>query len=253
MILFFVIVFGLMIGSFINVCIYRLPRNESIVHPRSHCPSCNHQLKFWENIPVLSFLFLRGKCSHCKASISYRYITVELLTAILYVLLYYHYGLTLAYLMSIFFISVILVITFIDIDHQIIPNQLLIIGIIPALYPLVEGGIENSIPFIVGAISLGVGIFLIGMLGNIVFRKESLGMGDVKYAALIGLLLGWKNGLVAISLAFLFASLLILILFPLGKVSFGNRIPFGPFLSLGTTVAMLWGPIIIKTYLQLVF
>ena len=251
--LFFVIIFGLMVGSFLNVCIYRMPREESIVQPRSHCQKCNHQLPFWENIPVLSFLFLRGRCSSCKTPISFRYIFVELLTALLFILLYNQYGLSLDTLIFIFFCCVILIITFIDIDYQIIPNQLLLIGVIPAVYQIIRIGFQNSSSYFIGAVGLGTGILLIGLMGNILFKKESMGMGDVKYAVLIGLLLGWQNGLVAISLAFLSAGFLILVLFPFGKISFGQRIPFGPFLSLGTIIAMLWGPIIISTYLQLMF
>ncbi len=253
MILFLVIIFGLMVGSFLNVCIYRIPRDESIVFPRSHCPNCNHQLRFWENIPVFSFLFLRGRCSNCKKSISFRYILVELISGLIFVLFYNHYGLSLDFIMLLFFYCVILIITFIDIDYQIIPNQLLLVGAIPAVYQIISVGVQNSITFILGGIGLGLGIFGIGQIGNILFKKESMGMGDVKYAALIGLLLGWQYGLVAIFLSFLFASLLILILWPTGKISFGQRIPFGPFMSLGAVVALLWGPIIIQTYLNLLF
>lgn len=252
MILTFVIIFGLMIGSFLNVCIYRIPREESIVHPRSRCPNCKHQLRFWENIPVLSYLFLRGQCSSCKTSISSRYIFVELLTALLFILLYNHYGWSLDFLMFIIFSCIILVITFIDIDYQIIPNQLLLIGLIPGVYQIISVGFRNSGLYFIGAVGLGLGILLISLIGNILFKKESMGMGDVKYAALIGLLLGWQNGLLAVFLAFLSSAILILILLPLGKISFGQRIPFGPFLSLGTIIALLWGPVIIRIYLNLV-
>lgn len=251
--LFFVIIFGLMVGSFLNVCIYRIPREESIVHPRSHCQKCNHQLPFWENIPVLSYLFLRGRCSSCKTPISFRYIFVELLTALLFLVFYNHYGSSFDFLMSIIICCVILIITFIDIEYQIIPNRLLLIGVIPAVFQIINAGLQNSSIYIGGAIGLGMGIFLIGQIGNILFKKESMGMGDVKYAALIGLLLGWKNGLVAIALSFFIAGVIILVLLSLGKVSYGQKIPFGPFLGLGTLVALLWGPIIITTYLQLMF
>lgn len=251
--LFFVIVFGLMVGSFLNVCIYRMPREESVVHPRSHCPKCDHQLPFWENIPVLSYLALRGRCSSCQTSISFRYIFVELLTALLFLLFYNHYGFSFDFLISIIICCIILIITFIDIDYQIIPNRLLLIGIIPAVFQIINVGLQNSRIYIAGAIGLGMGIFLIGQIGNILFKKESMGMGDIKYAALIGLLLGWKNGLVAIALSFLISGVIILVLLSFGKVSFGQKIPFGPFLGLGTVIALLWGPIIIKTYLQLVF
>ena len=253
MIITLVIIFGLMVGSFLNVCIYRIPREESIVHPRSHCPHCNFQLRFWENIPVLSYLFLRGLCSNCKTTISFKYIFVELLTALLFILLYNHYGLTFDFVMSIIFICVILVITFIDIDYQIIPNQLLLVGVIPAVYQIISVGFQNSSSYFIGAFGLGIGILLISLMGKVLFKKESMGMGDVKFAALIGLLLGWQNGLLAVFLAFLSSAIIILILLPFSKISFGQRIPFGPFLSLGTIIAMLWGTIIITTYLQIMF
>lgn len=251
--LFFIGLFGLMVGSFLNVCIYRIPREESIVFPRSHCPNCEYQIKSWENIPILSYLMLRGKCSNCNTSISIRYPLVELMTSLLFILLYFRFGLSFDFVMSVLFSSIILIITVIDIDHLIIPNRLLLIGIIPAIYTIVSNGIQNSLPNFIGAISLGSGILLISLLGKLIFKKDSMGMGDVKYAALIGLLLGWDNGLLAIFLSFIFASILILILMPFGKISFGQRIPFGPFLSLGTIVALLWGQDIINMYLNLMF
>lgn len=249
----FVIIFGLMVGSFLNVCIHRIPREESIVHPRSHCTNCDHQLKAYENIPVLSYLFLRGRCSNCNTPISSRYILVESLTSFLFIIFYSHYGISINYLIFISFCCIILVITFIDIDYQIIPNELLIAGSVPAIYNIIQNGFQNVSIYIYGAIGLGGGILLIGLIGKLLFKKESMGMGDVKYALVIGLLLGWQDGLVAMALAFLSASLLIAALFPFGKISFGQRIPFGPFLGFGTIIAMLWGPNIINAYLNMVF
>jgi len=189
----FAIVFGLMVGSFLNVCIYRIPRNESIIFPRSHCTNCNHQIKSWENIPVISFLFLRGQCSNCKESISLRYPLIEIINAFLFAILYGQYGLTIDFIIAAFVSSTILIITVIDIDYLIIPNRLLLIGIIPASYMIISGGIQNSYQHFIGAFGLSMGILAIGMVGNIAFKKESMGMGDVKYAALIGLLFGMES------------------------------------------------------------
>ena len=126
-----IIVLGLAFGSFLNVCIFRLPNQESISRPRSRCPKCHHQLKFWENIPVLSYLFLRGKCSNCRANISLRYPLIEIITSLVFLLLYYYYGFTIKTLLLCVLISIVIIITFIDIDVQLIPNELLVLGLVP--------------------------------------------------------------------------------------------------------------------------
>ncbi|MBC8402125.1 MAG: prepilin peptidase [Candidatus Marinimicrobia bacterium] len=247
------IISGLMIGSFLNVCIYRIPRGESIISPRSRCPQCKHQLKAWENIPVFSYIFLKGRCSACHSRISLRYPVVELITALVFVIVYSQFGLSLNFLAFVSFLCIVIVITFIDIDHQVIPNRLLLFGLIPGVYPLIRDGFQYPQLYLFGAFGLGLVFLLIRLVGNLIFKKESMGMGDVKYAALIGLILGWQGGLVASAVAFLSASILFLLFMSFGKVSFGQRIPFGPFLSLGTLLALIWGPSIINWYLQLVF
>ena len=247
-----VIILGLVLGSFLNVCIYRLQRNQSIVRPGSTCPNCGHKIRFHENIPLLSYLFLRGKCSKCKMPISLRYPLVEILTALVLVLLFQQYGLSPGFIFTAAFVFLVIIIAFIDIDKQIIPNGLLLIGLIPALYPMFTNGFEGSLPYVLGGIGLGLSFFMIGFLGKIIMKQESMGMGDVKYAALIGLFLGWKLGLLAAGLAFIIAALLIVILLPTGKMTMGKRLPFGPFLSLGTVIAILWGPSLIQGYLKLI-
>jgi len=253
MLFILVVIYGLMVGSFLNVCIYRIPKGESIVKPRSRCPHCRHQLTVWENIPVFSYLFLRGKCSSCKAPISPRYALVEILTAAVFAVVYWQFGLTLDFFFFTVFLCLVIVITFIDLDHQIIPNQLLLIGIIPGLYPLFRDGWDAYKLYLIGALALGLGFYAIAVFGQLAFRKESMGMGDIKYAALIGLTLGWQSGIVATALAFVSASVLFLFLMPFKKITFGQRIPFGPFLSLGTFFALIWGPDIIQWYFQQVF
>ncbi len=248
-----VFAFGLVLGSFLNVVIYRLPRDQSIVKPRSHCINCDHQLTAWENIPLLSYLILRGRCHQCKTHISIRYPFVEALMGILLVLSFYRYGFTWDFFFFSAFIAIVLVITFIDLDFQIIPNELLLIALIPGFYPLVRDGFAQGSVYLFGLLGLGLAFYLIAKLGTLVFKKESMGMGDVKYAALIGLLLGWPGGLVATALAFLLAALILAILMPLGRVGFGQRIPFGPFLSIGTLLTIFWGSEIITWYLHLVY
>jgi len=253
MITVFIVVFGLMVGSFLNVCIYRIPKKESIVIPRSHCLHCNHQLRAWENIPVISFLMLKGRCSSCKNKISFRYPVVELLTAVLFLLTYFRFGLTIDFIVYIFLLCLLVIITFIDIDTMEILNGLLILCLIVGVYPVLEGGINSIYQSLIGALSLGLGFLLIRMFGQFLFKKESMGFGDIKYAAFIGLLLGWKMALVASAIAFISASVLFLILLPFGKIAIGKRIPFGPFLSLGAFLGLLWGTHILEWYLNLVF
>jgi len=253
MILILVIILGLVIGSFLNVCIYRLQIKESISKPRSHCPNCKHQLKPWENIPVLSYILLRGKCSNCKTKISLRYPLVEILTALVYIVIYNHFAFSieavlLMALLMVFF-SLVIVITFIDIDIQLIFNNLLIISLFPIVAFII---IDNSLPYlnhIAGAILLALAFYLIGYIGKLIYKVDSMGMGDVKYAGVVGLLLGWEKGILAFVIAFVSAAVIIVIISLYKKVSSKQRIPFGPFLSIGCFVAFFWGSNILNWYL----
>jgi leader peptidase (prepilin peptidase) / N-methyltransferase len=248
-----VFVYGLAIGSFLNVIIYRVPLEQSIVKPRSQCPQCGHQITAKENIPILSYLLLRGKCSSCGMHISLRYPSVELLTALLLTLLFYVLGPNWQFVGMAYFTILIIAITFIDMDHYIIPNGLLLLGIF-ALLPLYFGqGVTMLIPALIGAFSLGLGFYIIGFLGEKVFKKESLGMGDVKYAFVIGLILGWKAGIVAVAMTFLGASVFILALLPFGKLEIGQKIPFGPFMGFGTFISILCYQDIIDWYIRVAF
>jgi leader peptidase (prepilin peptidase) / N-methyltransferase len=245
-----IIILGLSIGSFLNVCIYRLPNNESISKPRSRCPKCKHQLKFWENIPIVSYVFLRGKCSNCSTHISLRYPLIEILTSLLFLLLYYYYGYTIQTLLLIILFSIVIVITFIDIDIQIIPNKLLVLGIIPVSIYIVLYGLNDILGYLFGAFGLSALFLLISYLGKIFYQEDSMGMGDVKYAFLIGLLLGWKNGILALGISFIFAAVIIVALFIQKKLKSRQKIPFGPFMSLGLLISLIWGDKIIEWYLN---
>ncbi len=249
MIALFVIVFGLIVGSFLNVCIHRIPLNQSIVKPRSRCPSCGHQIRAIENVPVLSWLLLKGRCSQCKTSISIRYPLVELLTGLIFLSIYLKFGITLDFYVYTAFLCLVVIITFIDIDFQIIPNILLLIGLIPAVIPMLTGGLELVPRYLIGMVGFGGGFYLLGLVGKLVFKQEAMGMGDVKYAAVFGLLLGWQLALVATGVAFLSSAVLIIVLMPFRKIGFGQRLPFGPFLSFGVLAAVLAGDRIIHWYL----
>ena len=246
-------ILGLLIGSFLNVVIYRVPKEMSIVKPRSSCGNCGHMIAAWENIPIVSYLILRGKCSQCGTAISLRYPLVELLTGLVFYQTYYFYQSNLASVTLLAsYLAAVIAITFIDLEHYIIPNGLLIFMLIPVsgLIYLYEG---RWLVALIGGLSLGAGFYLIRLIGNIVFKKESMGMGDVKYAILIGLLLGWKVGLVAVAISFVSASLYALALTPFKKIKMGMQVPFGPFMSLGIYGGVFWGTDILNWYMGYLF
>ncbi len=198
-----IIVVGLLIGSFLNVCIVRLPLDESIVSPRSRCPRCEHQLPWWANVPVLSYVALRGRCAFCAEPISFRYPLVELLTAGLFALAYWRFGFTLQGAIAAAFVSALVVVTFIDIDHRIIPDVVSLPGIVIGFgASWIPGGITPG--------SSAAGLLLGGgLLAAIAWayawwtNRDGLGMGDIKLLAMIGAVLGW----VAIPATVLIASL----------------------------------------------
>ncbi len=244
-----IIVIGLVIGSFLNVCIYRIQKHVSISQPRSYCPNCKHQLKIWENIPVLSYLLLRGKCSNCNIKISLRYPLVEILTSIVFVVIYYYFDISIESFSLIVFFSIVIIITFIDIDVQLIPNNLLIISILPIIAFILFSQSNSYLSHISGAILLALLFLIIGYFGKLIYKVDSMGMGDVKYAAVIGLLLGWEKGILAFIIAFFSAAVIIVIVSMYKKLSRKQRIPFGPFLSIGCFVAFFWGTNILNWYL----
>lgn len=241
---------GLVIGSFLNVCIYRLPKQESISKPRSRCPLCNYQLKFWENIPVISYFILCGKCSNCHGHISIRYPLVEILTSLTFLLLYFYYGFTIGTIILCALLCIVIIITFVDIDVQLIPNELLLISLIPITLYIMLISLSDIGTHLLGAIGLSLLLFLIGYFGKKLYKEDSMGMGDVKYAFVIGLLLGWKSGFLALGISFLFAAIIIFILYITKKLKSRQKIPFGPFMSIGLLIALIWGDKIIEWYLH---
>jgi len=251
MITLYIVLMGLLIGSFLNVVIYRFPRGESVILPASHCPYCGHQIKPWENIPVLSYLFLRGRCSSCETKISLRYPLVELLTGIVFYASYVKYGLSWDLLVFSLFGALLITIAFIDIDHLIIPDSMVLIGLIPGLYLWFTRGGDLLIPQLIGFLGLGVAFFLIRLVGTLVFKKEAMGWGDVKFAAMAGWVQGWDISIVSMFLAFLSATLLFTILIPVGVIKRQQQVPFGPFLCLGIWLGLMWGKEIIDWYLTL--
>ncbi|NBV49825.1 prepilin peptidase [bacterium] len=233
--------FGLLWGSFFNVCIFRLPEEKSIVWNRSHCRSCSTPLKWFHNIPILSFILLRGKCAFCGHRISIQYPLIEAVTAALFAGTWLHYGWSLAWIFYTYFVSSLLVITVIDLRHMIIPDELSLTGI---LIGVLASFFVQHITWwesLLGA-ALGGGIFMAIAMGYEKFaRQEGLGGGDIKLLAMIGAWLGYQSILVVIVISSALGSVVGLSLMLLRKKTLKTAIPFGPFLALGAIVYLFWG------------
>ncbi len=243
----FVTAFGLAIGSFLNVCVYRIPKGMSISHPRSHCPQCHHYLSFWENIPVISFLILKGQCRECGGKISFQYPLVELMTGVLFWAAFTVMGLNLYLLLSVLFISLLILISIVDIKIMLIPNSAIYFGVILGLILMALEGVSHLQG---GAMMLF--LFLgIRIMGQALFHQEAMGMGDLKLAGIIGLFLGWKLGMVAAFLSFFLAAIFILPLLGLGKITVKQQVPFGPFLTSAAIITLFWGQAILDQYWSL--
>ena len=246
-----IFLFGLIFGSFLNVCIYRLPKKQSIVWPGSHCPSCKSSIPFWQNIPVLSYIFLTGKCKNCKFRISFIYPFVEILTGILLVVVWQHYGLTWSFLHYSILVLFLLPISFIDLDTKLILNVLIFPGIIIGLCSSIFLN-QISIMNAVSGLFLGGGfLWCVGLLGNSIFKQESMGGGDIKLGAMIGIFLG-PNVLIALFLAFFLALPVIAIGLSTKRLKVGSTVPFGPFISLGAVIIVCYGQSLLHQYLKFV-
>jgi leader peptidase (prepilin peptidase)/N-methyltransferase len=244
-------VIGALIGSFLNVCIHRLPRGESIVRPRSQCPACRAPIQPWDNIPLLSFLWLRGRCRRCDAAISIRYPAVELLNALGYILIWYRFGPILDAVIYGGFFSALLVVTFIDWDHQIIPNWITLPGIAIGLLSAATVLAGNFIDALFGAVLGGGLLYAVAVASEWWLKKEGMGLGDVKLLAMIGSFLGWKAVLITVFIGAFAGSVVGLLLMGLKRKRRGDPIPFGPFLVLGAVAALFAGPELMAWYLRL--
>ena len=245
------IIFGAIVGSFLNVCIYRIPRGESIVLPGSHCPHCQRSIPFYDNIPLVSYPFLRAKCRYCQGAISLQYPLVEGVTALISFLLFSRFGISWSYLFYFSFIASLIVITVIDLHHQIIPDVISLPGIgigLLASFILPHLTFLNSL---IGMLLGGGSLFLVATLYQWLFKREGLGGGDVKLLAMIGAFLGWKAVILTILLSSLIGSITGMIIMVAKGKDFKYAIPFGPFLSLGAVVSFFYGEKIITWYLYL--
>lgn len=237
----FVFVFGAVIGSFLNVCIYRLPEQQSIAKPLSQCPHCHHPIRFYDNIPLISYLILKGKCRDCGEKISWRYPLVELITAILALLLFAKFYLTLNFLVFFIFTAVVIVITFIDLDHQIIPDLLTLPGI-PIFFLL--SVFVVGVPWMEAAIGLLIGggvLFAIALGYEVITKREGMGGGDIKLLAMIGGFLGWKSLIFVLLFSSLLGAVIGIALMLIKKEDMKYAVPFGPFLSAAAVAYLFWG------------
>jgi len=245
---------GLAVGSFLNVCIDRLPRGGSILNPPSHCPTCQRRLAARDLIPVFSYLWLRGRCRYCRASIPGRLPGVELATAVIFALLYRHTGLTPQLGVLAFYACIFIVVFVIDLEHGLILNRVLYVGAAAALLFALFLPQPYLIQWVVGgAANAAIG----GVIGFVVFfvialaSRGGMGWGDVKLAALVGLATGFPLVFVAVIMAALMGGVVAVVLLATKKRGRKQAIPFGPFLSVAALVTLLWGSGILHWYLGL--
>jgi leader peptidase (prepilin peptidase)/N-methyltransferase len=245
--IFFVL--GMIVGSFANVCIFRIPAGLSIVTPASRCPACLAPIRWYQNIPVLSYLALRGRCGSCGTRIPLRYPLVEALTGFLFALVGYSFGFVAATPVYWLFCSLLVVITFIDLDHQIIPNVISLPGSILGFL------CSFAVPWLTWSDSLlgillgGGSLYLVAAGYQLLTGKEGMGMGDVKLLAMIGAFLGWQAVLPVVFFASVLGSLVGVPLMIVRRADSKLAIPFGPFLALGALIYLFWGTAVIRWYL----
>jgi len=239
--------FGAVVGSFLNVCIHRLPHRESLLRPGSRCPRCRTPIAWYDNIPILSYLRLRGRCRSCRAGISWRYPLVEALSAVGYGFIIWRFGVTVTAFVYLLLFAALVVVSFIDLDHMIVPDGITLPGMALGLIvgPFLLPRWWDSI----GGLVLGGGLlYFMAWISPYLFGKEGMGGGDIKLLAMIGAFLGWQQVLLTVILGGLAGALVGVTLIGARVMTRGTYIPFGPFLSLGALAAMLYGTDIIGWY-----
>lgn len=245
-----VVCLGLAVGSFLNVCIHRLPLGLSVVRPRSRCPACRAGIRAYHNVPVLGYLVLRGRCADCGTPISPRYPIVEAVTALAFLVCYLHVGLQPLLAVRLLFASALIVLFMIDLEHQNLPNRITVSGIVLGL--VFSFWLEPGVRASVLGILLGGGVLLlIAEAYRLVRRIEGLGMGDVKMLAMIGAFLGWQQVLVTLALSSFAGAAVGLALIAGRRGGMRLALPFGTFLAVGAFVASVAGPGIWSWYMSL--
>lgn len=244
-----IFILGIIIGSFLNVCIYRIPKGESIAFPASHCTYCSHQLAWYDLVPIFSYLSIRGKCRYCGGAISPQYPIVELLNGIIYLLLFLYFGLPIDFVFYAFIISILIIISFIDYYHQIIPDELVLLILVftiihkAAMYFVCKTPLSflDSLSSFIGA---GLLFFIIALVSN-----GGMGGGDIKLIAVLGFILGLKKTLLNILLSFTIGAVFSIFLLLSGKKGRKDAIPFGPFINISFIITLLFGNKIINWYI----
>jgi leader peptidase (prepilin peptidase)/N-methyltransferase len=242
--------FGAIVGSFLNVCIYRLPIGKSIAFPASACPGCGRELAWFENIPIVSWLALRGRCRTCHASIGIGYPIIEALTAAMFALAWWHYGPTPLLASRLIFGCALVVLFAIDLEHQLLPNVITLPGIVVGFlfsFFTEPGWVASLLGILVGG---GV-LFGVAEVYYRIRHEEGLGMGDVKMLAMVGAFIGWKLTLVTLMMASMCGSVVGVLLIATGRGDMKYALPFGTFLALGAAVAATVGPAVLAWYLGL--
>lgn len=246
-----VFIFGLAIGSFLNVCIYRVPLKLSVAQGRSFCPECKSKIAWYDNLPLLSFLFLGAKCRNCRRPISWVYPAVELLTASLFWFTFWKFGISWQFFSSLALISVLIVISFVDLKYQIIPDLISLPGILLGVaFSFFIPGFSwlNSV---MGVLLGGIFFYLMAKGGELLFKKESLGGGDIKLAAMLGAFLGWKKLLLVFFISsFLGALVGISLILAVKQFRSKRIIPFGPFLALAAVLVIFVGDSLLNFYIS---
>ena len=248
----FAFLFGLAVGSFLNVCIYRIPLKKSIVSPPSSCPQCGSRIRFYDNIPVLSYLLLLGRCRQCRARISLRYPLVELIVGLLSAALFLALGPSLPYLFLFLFTAALVAIAFIDLDHKIIPDVIslpgILVGLIFSFFP--SAGL-SPVDALIGAVGGAAFLLLVGVAFEKVTGREGMGGGDVKLLAMIGAWMGWKALPFILLLSSFTGAVIGGLSLAVSRQGMRSRIPFGPFLALGALLFLFFGDAIVLWFNRL--
>jgi len=244
-------IFGTIVGSFLNVCIIRLPQSKSVVFPPSHCPQCQSPIRFYDNIPILSYLILFGKCRQCQATISPQYPLIELIGGTFSLAFILRYGVSLQYFIYFAFFSALVVIAFIDLRHQIIPDIISLFGILVGFLSSLILPQLSILDSALGILTGGGSLLLVAILYHLIARREGMGGGDIKLLAMIGAFLGWQGAIFSLVVGSLFGSLTGIALMIAEKKDRKFAIPFGPFLSLGAMIYLFWGEEIVRAYFMM--
>ncbi len=254
-----VFILGLVLGSFANVCIYRMPRNLSIVKPNSHCTNCNNFIKWYDNIPILSYIILKGKCRNCGSKISFIYPTIEFICGLLFLSMYFLFGFSYILIPFCLLFFCLLVITAIDFEFQIIPDEisffLIILGLLTSFFNFVLGDtiLHRILNSFFGILAGGGSLILVAIVGKWIFNKDAMGGGDIKIMAGVGAFIGWDKVLFSIFVACVLGSIVGICMIILKKIGRKQEIPFGPYLAISSFIVLfLPSPATIINYIFLI-